>query len=555
MNAEELGIAVDLAAQAVACDPLEYEKCSSEGQELVAEYMARGVETYAHAGERAGKSRIGCMVTAAFVLGKDHLYRRDGSLIRFPVLRPPVTWLFGFDSYKLGGVAVMKILKKLLGREGEEWEQELAGGAAGCPSLVRVRHSLARTKQQWSTILCFPYDGTRPRSMELDGATLDEPPPIPYLEAVTARMGALRALRVGIYATPLERKTWEPVLAQYPANEREVVDERVRIRWSVFDNDALPQAVKDKLKKRAMVSSYWKAKLYGEHVDADTDKAWSEEILGRKMAQTREPLRVDVVNIQSEQIEAGGKHLVPVAAHVSIWEEPIPGDPYYMVGDPAKGIREGGRDPDGFLIRNRRTRAYVAELTNYIGGWALGELMIAMGKRYNNAIADPLTTGGYAESLLTALRLGGYRNLTHSRIQRRPGDWDTVVGTHESAELRGQIITTVEEMLLKDSADIPSAHAIQCLMDCIIDKNGKIVAATGRHDELLICLGRSEVYLNQWKAPESRLHEPAPKKRMDPLRSMLKDSDMKAWERTKPQNGNGNGRRIGPIQRHVTLDP
>ena len=501
MNDHELLWATEEDRRVRRADPLAHWRCSSPGQEDYIRYVARGIEPYAHGGNGCGKSNGGGALDLAFCEGRSSLAARDGTPIPLPVIEPPVHWLLGGKSYKLRALGPVQALRDLLG----DWPHEEGPiKADNCPGVFHIKHRLARNRSEWSQLFILPYEGESPEGPRVDGWRADEIPPVEFLGAFRSRMKAGRRLYGGITATPIDKREWEPVLAQFPRQVNVVENGRVRLQWSVFDNRAMPAWQLADYAQRARGDPWERARLYGDHVNVAGGCPWPADLLAQRMSRTREPLTVERVTIQAERTDAGGKHLIEVYANVKVWEKPIPGDPYYMVGDPAKGIVGGNRDPDGFLMRNRRTRSYVAELESYVGGWGLGNLMITMGKRYNNALADPLTTGGYAESLLTALRVGGYRNLTHSRIETTPGTWEDRVGTVETHEMRGKMVGAVEQMLLTDSGDIPSARAIQTLMDCIVDETGKVLAKGKKHDELLACLGRSEVYLNQWAAPKPR---------------------------------------------------
>ncbi len=475
-------------------DPIAYFRCSSEGQERVAEYFAQGIETYAHAAERAGKSKIGIACWMALAQGQPGIFRRDGSLVRFPRLQPAVTGVVAFDTYKLGGAAFVKTLFAMLG----DWEHERGPNAShGCPAYVDIRHVAARNRSEWSRVWFFPYDGVLPRSMELDFWHCDEPPPIAFLEALTARVAAFRpAPRGVITATPLDENAWAPIKLRYPERECAPEEGRVRVRWSVFDNEALPDTAKATLKRNARGSIYELAKLYGHHVSADGGNPWPAESLQRLMDRTRPPLNTERLFVQKEVTGEGGKHLEEVACDLLLWQEPVKGDPYYIVGDPAKGISDGRHDPDGLQVWNRRARSLVAEIDGYLGGWGLGNAMVKLARRYNDAVCDPLVTGGYGEALLSAIRVQGYGNLTHDRIETRPGHWQNRVGTTENHELRGKIVGAVERAVLTGQCDIPSASVIACLMKVRV-KDGKVQAIGRGHDEKMICAGRALLYLGE----------------------------------------------------------
>ena len=499
---------VDLARE--AADPLAYFRCKSEGQERVAGYVSQRVEVYAHAAERAGKSKIGAAITAAFCLGKDHLRTRDGAIISLPILRPPVRWLIGFDSYKLGGASVMHTLRGVLGLAEEHYHEDLAGGAAGCPSVIRVRHALARSQADWSLIYIFPYDGVRPRSMELDGWWLDEPPPIMYLEAVRSRIGARRDLRGLITATPLERKVWEPIKNQYPGEECAVEGGRVRVRWSVFDNEALPQKVKDELALRAKGSAYEKAKLFGHHVDASGDCPWSAELLDRWLARTYRG-ELETVRVTDEENRERGRQKLTIARVIETWADVgDPHEPNLVVVDAASGVKSEAHDPSGIHVWGMKSRVLKARFgqikdladqwNGYVGPYGLGMLAADLSKRYavgGHLAQVAVESNGWALPALTALNDAGAWNLLRDRPVDMPGREQVRLGFTTSDRTRPLFLDALEQAMLRDDVLIYSPEVVRCLMDCIIDRNGKIVAGTGYHDEDMILAGSALHHIAQ----------------------------------------------------------
>lgn len=523
--------ALVLAGAALAAEqrrrenPLEYERTSSAGQEALIRRVAEGIDTLAHAAERAGKSRGGCLLDAAFVRGIGEIKTWEGQPLRIPVLRPPVRGLIGVDSYKLGGASLMKTLRPLLGIYGRDYTEH--GGAEGCPALIKVRHELARDESQWSEIAVFPYDGVLPRGMERDFVHADEPPPIRWWEAASARVGAGRSLRLYITATPLDPRLWRPIFDLFPPlgdeNDNVVMDGSVRIRWALRDNKALPLKEVEALERRASKSAFRRAKLYGYPVTGVGGCPWPLDLLQELLNACVPPKRVEALSI--ERMASGERE----SAKLQIWEDPEEGGAYYVVGDPAKGIDDGRHDPDGMQVWNRRTKVLAARLSGYVGGWGLGNAMADMHYRYNEAICDPLTTGGYGEAVLQALRSRGVYHMVRDRVEIRPGEWQERVGTIETHELRGKIIGSIERAIDTGEMVCPSAEIVTCLMECIVDK-GKVVAAPGSHDEDMICLGRAMLFMGQWEAPEKS--KPA-LKRYEPVFDKLLEKSLGYKPRTQ----------------------
>ena len=503
-------------ALAKAANPLQHFRCSSSGQEEVIRHVVAKHEVYAHAAQRSGKSTIGAALTAAFTRGHEYLVGRAGERIALPVLRPPVRWVLGFDSYKLGGASVMHSLRAMLGVEDEDYREDMAGGASGCPSVIRVRHAKARSESDWSSIYVFPYGGDIPRSMELDGWWCDEPPPILYLEALRSRLGAHRDLRGYITATPVLRVTWGPIKEQYPKEEREVSGGRVRIRWSVFDNDALSNEAKESLKARASGSAYEMAYLYGEHVDATGDCPWAADLLNEWHAKTyRGRLqKITVTDERDDTTEAeGGPKRYEITPVIEQWGDPHPDASYLILVDAASGTRRADHDPSGVHVWDRTTRTLVArfgqipevEWNGYVGSYGAGCIAAHLAKLYSAGGVPGLVAvenNGWGLGAMTALREMGHRRVARERPVDSPGRQASRWGFITSERTRPMYIAALEQALQRRDARIPSPEVIRCLKDCVIDAKGKIVAGPSYHDEDMILAGAALHLMGTHTAPE-----------------------------------------------------
>lgn len=516
----------------------------------------KGIYTYAGSGNRGGKGEGVAAAIVALMQGRPEIngYKKP---IKIPHLRPPVVGILAGESYKAMALSSVKTMRKILGRpDKDKWKEEHAGNQ-DYVSLFRIRHKDSREESDWSLLYVFPYDGALPEGGGLDFWWCDEPPPERFLSTLSTRIQSGRLLRQIITATPQEKSKWYPIsrefadvspsghLTRWP--DRKVVGNRMRIKWPSFANEALGPEERKQLEANAKGKPFERSILYGEEVDVLGGNPWPANLLQEALERCKEPLRTETLRIEKE---IGG---MAISADLQIWEEPVEGEPYYIVGDPAKGIRDGKHDPDGMHVRSRKTRRLVARLNGYLGGWGLGNVMVTVGKRYNNAVLDPLTTGGYGEALLQAIRYRKYTTLARSRVEIRPGEWENRVGTVETHDLRGKIIGAVERELLSGRFDCPSAEVVQCLMDCTVDENGKILASPGSHDEDLICWGRGCVWLDQWKAPEKVKNPITP--RIDAIGQWLKKMGQ-ADQRVNERYGNGvDHGRVSKLYDEANVDP
>ncbi len=89
-----------------------------------------------------------------------------------------------------------------------------------------------------------------------------------------------------------------------------------------------------------------------------------------------------------------------------------------------------------------------------------------------------------------------YTNFAKEKRELRLGEWIDEIGFHNTQKTRPLIIGAVQSWLSAYHAGVPygrcrSRKYIETLMDCILDEDGKIVAAPGLHDERLITLGQN----------------------------------------------------------------
>lgn len=511
--------------------PLDYWSTSSEPQDHLIRQFLRGVFCYATTANRAGKTEgIGAGVLA-LCQGRESLQGERGPIL-IPRLKPPVVGLLAGESYKAMSLSSVKTLRKLLGSQRDlEWKEEHAGNP-DYVSLFRIKHRDSRSEREWSLLYVFPYDGALPEGAGLDFWWCDEPPPYRFVSVLGSRVESGHTLRQIITATPQEKAEWYPIskdfadvghnghLTRWP--DREVRGNRMRIKWKASDNRALTARDRQQLEQNARGKAFERAILFGEEVDINGGCPWPMELLQMALDACRPPIRTEVIDIEGA---ADGTQL---RAILHVYEDYIEGDPYYVVGDPAKGPADNGvvierRDPDGMHVRNRRTDALCARLVSRIGAWALGNVMADMHERYGGAKCDPLITGGYGIATVQALRKRGVWNYVQSRIEVRPGEWAETIGTTETVSMRQQIVEGVEREILTGKLKCPAAEVIQSMMDTTVDENGRVVALTKKHlPEDLACWGRYAVFSGEWDAPEKA--KPAIEKWVSPFDSLLEKS-------------------------------
>jgi len=495
-------------------NPLDHYRCAGWHAEWVTEHFGR-YEIYMHSANRAGKTTTAAALAAALARGRPSLKAFDGSEIPIPSPRPRVTVGIGTPTYKIGEGSILDYVRAFLGA-GEVKEGRTSVGT----SVFHVEHRLSRAEDDWSVIYVYPYDGPLPEEVGLDAWFGDGPPPPEWIRAIRNRGKAGRPLYGLITATPAKTAEWEPILVDYPAVPRATPrptaisanGRRASIQSSIYDNrfshlagcpgrDAAagycscscPDIVRQEAANEGMVDA--KARLFGEHVDTRGGCPYDGPLLERWESLCTEPRETIRFVVQGERTGPSGLASVSLLCDLQVWEYDDPDDEYVVVVDPARGLDDGRHDPDGLHVRSRRTRSLVARASQFLGAWGLGAAAVEVARGYNNAELHVARGGGYGDSVLSAARVLGYWNLGRDRRAASAGR-TAELGVVETATTRHQAMNAVAAMLQRGETRIPSRDVIRCLKNVIVNKDGKIEARPGFHDEDLILLGHGERILD-----------------------------------------------------------
>ena len=305
--------------------------------------------------------------------------------------------------------------------------------------------------------------------------------------------------------TPIDSREWEPIKKQYPEPLLTIVKGRARIQASVYENKFLhlrdcpgyhgagncgcscPDILKAEEKNEG---SLWrKARLLGEHVNAEGSNPFDHGTLQRWLDSCREPDQRITLTVNAERDKPSGRVTIPVSCTFDVWGEIDPHDVYIVLVDPARGISDGKHDPDGLHVWSRRRRAQVGRVNDYLGGWGLGLAAVEAGKAFNNAKIYVLRGGGYGESVFSAIRTANYPYIGHLPASSKTRHTFTQLGVAETHDARAEAMTAIQDAMVQGSATINSADTVKCLMRCIVDEAGKIVGKPGDHDEDLVLTG------------------------------------------------------------------
>jgi hypothetical protein len=458
---------------------------SREATKLALEYD----ELYARAANKAGKSEW----AAAFVLAC--LQKRSNlDCVTIPTWRGAVTALALSLDYTQQKLSVQQTLLRLLG----SWPYKAHWKGDGILSSLRVMPlNGGADESQWSTLTLISEDNPRAGlGARADIVWADEPPVESiWREARKAAHAGRRSVRI-ISATPTLRRQWEWLRNEYgecPRGQIRRHDRWAEIRWSLHDNHALSAQEVAALEADFRTDPLADARIHGDYVDAAGSCPFNISALLAMLAECREPELVEW-KIQREENTPEGWAKVISTVEVEVYDEPRQGLAYYVPVDPSAGIADTKHDPGAIHIREIGTGNLVARYVGYCGGFGLGVLSAALARQYNHATVDPESTGGWIEGVLAGLRASDYGNIAHEQRQERE-EFRVESGfrtTHQSRNaMIGEIQTWIDSYAAGVKyANCPSRGVIQCLLDCVMDENGKVLAAPGYHDEDLILWGQ-----------------------------------------------------------------
>jgi hypothetical protein len=430
-----------------------------------------------------------------------------------PIQTPNIGFVF-VEDYKSAKEGVLAAYLNALG----DWPHHTVSvaGLLDYIGLIYVRPNDCDSDdiRDWSKIYFITQQGEAPEGARIDWAHADEPPAEKFWREARFRGKANAPLYLFITATPLYRSQWEWLKKDFPVRSDSPNADRVTVVGTVYDNKALSAKHIAGLELLVKGDPLEAARLRGDFVDVEGKSPFDYAALQRWMKRTADPaIRPDVL-IEAEQEGEGGRFITKMQVRYDCWEMPSPDEEYFLICDPSLGIRDALHDPAAIHVYSRRNPRLVARYNDYLPGYALGNLAWILALKYNRALIDVDVTGGYGEPVLNALARVRYMNVNSDDYADRPGSLSSRLGFRINAANRSEMIGATQRALLEDSITVWSEDVVRCLMDVSIDPAGKVLAAPGKHDEDLICLGRAAHLL------ESR---PAPRPRRKPQSSHLKE--------------------------------
>lgn len=509
-------MALYVAVQRLKRDPLLRFGWPGEPHRRAARYHAQGIETLLRGSNDAGKSGTGSAIVVATLQGKKSLCGEP-----LPDVEMPATWWVLVQTYKQQVDASQAWVLRWLG----DHPHRLVNGAKGYVEHIFIATNLCKHgldemyKSGFRCSTCSKlvfHCSESPSGIggKIDGVWADEPPDEDTWREMRRRGRGNRVFYKLITATPIEKKWWHWMPADFHQVEDKPRDGRVEVRATMNDNRFILPHVKAQKIADTQGDQRSRARLYGDYVDIVGESPFPPEKLELWLKRCKPPLRIEEVVIQAERRTPDGDVLIPVRCKVEVFADFNEDEAYMGILDPATFLkldaitglvatdwtREGSSsrgvpDPCGFHLYARRKPMLVARFTGYAGAHGLGSLGAIMARKYGNALLDTDLTGGHGDATVRALTAANYFRLNNwdpSAVHL--GQGDQTLGFKMNAGNRAEMVAAIQQALLDDSLICHSEECVRSLMAVtyVMTPGGKErpEASYGAKDEDMICMGR-----------------------------------------------------------------
>jgi len=510
------GYIFKVANERLKADPLLSFGWPGEPHRLACRYHAQGLETLLRGSNDAAKTGTGSAIVTAILEGKKSL---NGEPL--PDVPMPAVWWVLVQSYKQQVDASQAWVLRWLG----DHPHRLVNGAKGYVEHIFIATPLCSHSAEdmskagfrcktCSKLVFHCAESPSGIGGKIDGVWADEPPDEDTWREMRRRGRGNRIFYKLITATPVEKKWWHWMPADFHQVERKPRDGRVEVRATMDDNRFLLPAVKAQKIADTKGDPRERARLYGDYVDLKGESPFPPERLEIWLKRCRPP-RIERVSIEAERQGADDEVRAHVQCAVQIFHPYEREEHYVGVVDSATFLRldhrtglvatawtnEGSSlrnvpDPCGIHIYARRKPRLAMRFVGYTGAYGIGSLAAKMAVRYGNALIDTDLSGGHGDPAVRALRDAGYFRLHRNNpISSRPGGGSSELGFKMNASNRAEMVASIQQALLNDSVLIESEDCIRSFMAVtyVMTPSGKErpEASYGAKDEDMICAGRA----------------------------------------------------------------
>lgn len=451
-------------------DPVTHFRFKSDAQRNFAGCLAKFREVYLRSGNQAGKTTIGAFCGVALARGFVEI---DG--VPLPMLGTPNTGVVLAKGRAMAKESVIRKYQEAIGN----WPHHVERTGAAIEAIwVKPNRSADDDWRQWSCIRFFVEGGQSVAGMRLDWAHADEPPDWDMWVELRMRGKANRHFIRFITATPIDKREWRPLRDDFRGcSGPDGKDGKIELTMSVFDNKALSDEHKKAIEQDSK-GPLQKAKLYGDYVDLTGTNPFDQDGLKRWLGRCKP-------GAEKKWVTRTGTTVI-----YESWGDPNPEESYFVIADPSAGIWDeaGEHDPCEVIVVGRRSKEVVVRYNGYIPAYELGRLSRNLATQYNNAMLVWERNSGYGESFYEGCdRYGNvyiehHRDSLHVPLSQRIG-WLTTATT------RGTIIGALQKAIVEDGLWFWSQPGCDSLGDVVVNRNGRIEAGAGAHDEDMIVLG------------------------------------------------------------------
>lgn len=172
---------------------------------------------------------------------------------------------------------------------------------------------------------------------------------------------------------------------------------------------------------------------------------------------------------------------IAIEGDLHVFEQPIRGATYVVVADPSEGV---GGDPGAAVVYGRGGK-HVATLHGQFPTWKMGELLDAVGRKYNTAVVV-VERNNHGHAVIQALEFP-----PKSENQRRPypklyRGTDGRIGWVTTEITRSAALEALESGHRGGEWSTPDARVLGEMLTFVVNKHGKPEAQAGSHDDLVL---------------------------------------------------------------------